>query len=764
MIAALVALLLTGLLAPALDRLAGRFAGLVAAVVPAAGAWVFGAALFADFELSPVALPWAPRLGLELALRADGLALLFAFLITGIGALVSVYAGSYLAEQAARGRFLLWLYAFMFAMLGLVLADNLLLVFVFWELTSFSSFMLIGFGHERGAARAAAQQALLITAGGGLALLMGLLLLGGIAGGMELGSILAAGDTLRAHPWYAPATLLVLIGCFTKSAQWPFHFWLPDAMEAPTPASAYLHSATMVKAGIYLLARLQPALGGTALWQIVVGATGTVTLLVGGWLALAETDLKRLLAYSTVSALGAMTLFLGLSGGLAVTAAVALVVAHACYKGALFLVAGAVDHGSGTRDIRELGGLRRALPWTAVAAILAGISMAGLPPLFGFIAKEAALAGAMELGWWLIAAIVLFGAFAVFVAIQVALRPFFGAARASLASAHEVPVAMLAGPLLLALAGLALGLAPMVLAEPLIGPAATAIAGTVIAPKLVLWHGFDAALGLSALSLVLGLLLSFASVHVRRLVAATTLPIGPTRCYGLVLAGTLGTAKQVTNLIQNGRLRFYLISILLVLVALVLYALQSAQSRPLPAFSLPPVHHLLLALLLVSAAAAVALFEARLLAIAAIGVVGLLVSLIFVLHGAPDLAITQLAIDALSVVLLVFAFRHLPDYRRVSSVRRRLVDTAIALGVGTTVTLLVLLALGVRPIAPISDWYSEQAVPGGHGRNVVNVILVDFRSLDTLGEIVVLAVAAIGVHALVRSLHRPGTGNGGGQA
>ena len=371
-----------------------------------------------------------PALGVNLSFTVDGLSLLFALLISGVGALVLVYAGGYLAGSPQLGRLYAFLLFFMASMLGLVLADNLLLLFVFWELTSLSSYLLIGFDHERAEARAAALQALLVTGGGSLALLAGFLLLGQVGGSLELSALLSRPGAVTAHLLYVPILLLVLAGAFTKSAQFPFHFWLPAAMAAPTPVSAYLHSATMVKAGVYLLARLSPVLGGTDFWVWLVTVTGSATMLVGAYLALRQSDLKLILAYSTVSALGVMTSLLGLGGALAVRAALAFLLGHALYKGALFLVAGALDHQTGTRDVDRLAGLARAMPITALAAGLAALSMAGIPPLFGFIAKELSYEATLHApaSAWVTAAAVLANALLVAAAGLAGLKPFLGKA------------------------------------------------------------------------------------------------------------------------------------------------------------------------------------------------------------------------------------------------------------------------------------------------------------------------------------------------
>lgn len=458
-------LFLAASFAPAAHRALGRRAGVVLAMAPGL--------LFAHFArfLAPVASgralaeswEWVAGLGIRLAFRLDGLSLLFALLVTGIGALVLVYGGGYLKGDPRLPRFYSAMLFFMAAMLGLVLADDAIALFVFWELTSVSSYLLIGFDHEKAEARRAALQALFVTGAGGLALLAGLLLLGRVAGTLQLSALGAQAAAIQAHALYLPALLLILLGAFTKSAQFPFHFWLPGAMAAPSPVSAYLHSATMVKAGIYLLARLNPALGGSDAWHTIVILTGTATLVIGAVLAYGQTDLKRLLAFTTVSALGVLTVLVGISTELSARAAMVFLLVHALYKAALFLGVGAIDHEAGTRDVRHLGGLARAMPLTAFAVVASALSMAGLPPLFGFVAKELfyeAKLEAPQVGQLLVIASFAGSALVAAAAALVAWRPFFSRGRETPKHAHEAPPSLWLGPVLLASLSVALGLLP----------------------------------------------------------------------------------------------------------------------------------------------------------------------------------------------------------------------------------------------------------------------------------------------------------------
>jgi multicomponent Na+:H+ antiporter subunit A len=746
------------LIAPMLSRRLACAFGWLMAVVPAGLCLYFASLLPQAARGQPIAVTytWVPALSMHLSFHADGLALLFALLISGIGSLVMVYAGGYLPGHPDLGRFYGFLALFMASMLGLVLAGNVLTLFVFWELTSISSYLLIGFDHGREDARAAALQALLVTGGGGLALLGGLVLLGQIGGSYEVATLLTQGETVRAHPLYIPTLLLVLAGAFTKSAQMPFHFWLPGAMVAPTPVSAYLHSATMVKAGVYLLARLLPVLGGTLTWTVMVTTVGAVTMVGGGILALYQTDLKRMLAFSTISALGILTMLLGIGTQHALEAMVVFLLAHALYKGALFMVAGAVDHETGTRDVETLGGLWRAMPVTTVVAGLAAVSLAGFGPLLSFIGKEMLLAAVLEVptvNTLLVPAVVLGGALFVTVASVVAIKPFWGRVVPTPKHAHEAPFSMWIGPALLAILGVVCGLAPSLLTEPLVSPAVGAMYGKLLPVRLALWHGFNIPLLLSAISVVAGLVLFGLWAPLRRATRGLEagFDYGPARWYQAGLDGLNVVARGQTRLLQSGYLRFYVMAIIIATTALVAYAYASRGTFPgLPSSSGVGVTDLVLATLIVLGALLTARAPSRLSSVAALGVVGYGVALTYILYGAPDLAMAQFMTETLTVILFVLVFYHLPRFTRLSSTLVRWRDAAIAAAFGVLMTVLVLAATALPLDSALREFYARNSLPQAHGRNVVNVILVDFRALDTLGEITVLGVAAIGVLALLK--------------
>lgn len=751
--AALVSGFFGALLSPLLVRRLPRQAGWLLAALPA------GLTLYFVQSIRPVAaglypsaqFHWVPLLGMDFTLRADGLGLFMALLISGVGTLVVIYSAGYLKGHAALGAFYGWLLAFMASMLGVVLADNLLLLFVFWELTSVCSFMLIGFDHDDEHARSAALQALLVTAGGGLALLAGFVLLGMAAGTYELSALAAERARIHASPMYTPALVLIAIGAFAKSAQFPFHFWLPNAMVAPTPVSAYLHSATMVKAGVYLLARLSPVLAGGTIWTPLVGGVGALTMLLGGALALAQADLKRLLAYSTVSALGLLTMLIGLGGEHALEATIVFLLAHALYKGALFLVAGAVEHETGTRQVQQLGGLAGRMPWTAAAAGLAALSMAGLPPLVGFISKELVYEAALKVGWLLAALTALTLSLAVCVSAVVGVLPFWRRPPSLSERGHEAPPTMTAGPLILAGLGVMLGLNPGLVSRSLLGPAISATSGEPISLSLSLWHGFTPALALSATTVILGLALFLGWDSARQGLQRALPAWGAERAYLAGLDALNTIARLQTRLLQSGYLRYYLLIIVLTTTAVGGFTFVYRGGLSWPVVSLEMrFYEIGLAALILLATLAVVVSPSRLGAVAALGTVGYGVALTYLLFGAPDLAMTQFLIESLTVILFVLAFYHLPRFAQLSPARSRARDALVAALAGGLMTTLVLSALGAHLSPSISHYFVETAVPLAHGRNVVNVILVDFRALDTLGEITVLSIAGIGVFALLK--------------
>ncbi|TLF51566.1 putative monovalent cation/H+ antiporter subunit A [Halomonas urmiana] len=743
-------------LAPLLHQWFGARTPRLMALLPAAiAAWLIGQwPTIAGGEVLLLEWAWVPGLDITLTFLIDGLAWLFALLITGIGALVLLYTGEYLRGHRDLPRFLVVITAFMMSMLGLVLADNLVTLFVFWELTSVTSYLLIGFHHTDPAARKAALQGLFVTVGGGLALLAGFVMLAGAGDSWSLYELVQRGEALRAHALYTPLLLCVLLGAFTKSAQFPFHFWLPNAMAAPTPVSAYLHSATMVKAGIYLLARLHPALGGTELWVISLSLVGAVTMATGAFLAIHHTNVKMLLAYSTVMALGTLTLLLGLGTPQALTAFVVFLLAHSLYKGALFMVAGILDHETGTKDVTAMGDLRRAMPRTAVVAGVAALSLAGLPPLLGFVGKEAMLASVLEASAWrpMILLLAFTAAFLTLaVAAIVALRPFFGAPRQTPKTPHEAPSAMLAGPALLAVLSLALGLAPGLL-DPLVAATLAGIGAPAADVHLSLWHGLNLPLALSLASLALGLLTyrHWDRLRARLSRLAPLMARGPEAGYEALMAGMVAVAGWQTRLLQNGHIRNYLAMTLLVLVGLVGHALFFRHSLALDLTLDLYLHEAVVAGLMVAGAVAACVMRSRLAAVAALGTMGFSIALFFVLFSAPDLAITQLLVETLTVILLVLVLFRLPRFATLSTPLERLRDLAVAVLTGGLITLLMLAVLSGERLPRISEYMVANSQPLGHGHNIVNVILVDFRALDTLGEMFVLALAAVGVYAMLR--------------
>ncbi|MEZ4709829.1 MAG: putative monovalent cation/H+ antiporter subunit A [Caldilineaceae bacterium] len=707
-------------------------------------------------------IDWVPTLGIALSWQFDGLSLLFALLISGIGGLIFIYASSYLAGDQQLGRFYLYLLLFMVSMLGLVLSGNLLTLFIFWELTSVTSYLLIGYKHSCLSSRKAALQALLVTGGGGLAFLAGILLLAQIGGTLEIRELITQSGAIQEHWLYLPIVLLVLAGAFTKSAQFPFHFWLPNAMAAPTPVSAYLHSATMVKAGVYLVARLTPVLGGTTLWMVLLTGCGAITMMVAAFLAWRQTDLKRILAYTTISALGMLMMLLGIGTAVALKAALVLLLAHALYKGALFMIAGVVEHQTGARDITRLGGLWRVMPVTALAAGMAGLSMSGLPPLTGFVGKELfyeATLMAPSMSWLLTGAALVANVLTVLAAGLIVLHSFGGASSTAAENVREAGVSLLLGPCILAGAGLWGGVMIGQVGTQWIAPALTTVTGAPASAKLSLWHGVNSMLLLSALTVGAAFLLWRGQARLLEAMGALDVGarVGPERFYDWLIGGMPRLAAWQTRWLQHGYLRLYLLLVVAVMITLVGFTLLS-RAAPVWSISWSEIRLYevgILALMLMAAIVATRA-ASRMKAIVAVGVVGLGMTLLFVFYSAPDLAMTQFAVEALTVLLFVFVIYRLPHFTRLTGRGERMRDGAVALLAGAVMAMLILTVIASPHPMHVSEYYAEQSWLAANGRNVVNVILVDFRALDTLGEIVVLIVAALGVHALIRPLIRDG--------
>lgn len=745
------------LFAPWLYRISPVWSGRVFSLLPVCLALYFLSHVGGVSAGEPVVVtyPWISGMGINLSFNMDGLGLLFALFITIVGALVITYAGSYLEGHPSLGRFYTVILMFMASMLGVVLSDNLIALFVFWELTSVTSYFLIGFEHEKDSARAAALQALLVTGAGGLALMAGVLLLGQDAGTYQISVLNDMGGIVRGSAFYPLTLFLVCVGAFTKSAQVPFHFWLPSAMEAPTPVSAYLHSATMVKAGVYLLARLSPVLGGSELWLVLVTSVGAVTMLASAYQALYQTDLKRILAYSTVSVLGTLTMLIGLGTESAIQAAMVFLLAHVLYKAALFLVAGSIDHETGTREVSELGGLRRNMPIVGLGALLSALSMAGLPPFFGFLGKETLYEAVVhgEAGGLIVTLVAVLTSMLLFaVAWLAGIKPFSGDDTHTPRHPHDPPWSMWLGPCFLGALSLVFGLVP-VLPEALLSASASAILSVPQEMHLSLWHGFSWLLLLSLVTFALGALLY---VYRDQLKARTGFVTPVTRCgpslwYALWLRSLTWTAGTQTRILQNGYLRMYLGTVIAVTSLMAWFTfLTKAEVTLVADWGDIRLYEWVLGLLALVGAIATVRARTFLRAVMALGVVGYSVALIFVLFGAPDLAMTQFLIETLSLILFVFVFYYMPPFKSFSTKGIIIRHVIIATLAGAFFTVLVIAADSVQWHPPISGYFSDNALLLGQGRNIVNVILVDFRGFDTLGEITVLGVAGIGVYSLVR--------------
>lgn len=731
-------------------------------------------------------MKWIPSLGINFDAYVDGLGLLFSLLITGIGTLVILYSIYYLSKtKEALHSFYVYLLLFMGSMLGVVLSDNLMSLYSFWELTSLSSFLLIGYWYKREKSQYGALKSMLITVFGGLSLLAGIVLLYVMTGTFSIREIISNVDVVTSSHLFIPALVLILLGAFTKSAQFPFHIWLPDAMEAPTPVSAYLHSATMVKAGIYLLARLSPVFAISATWFFAISIIGLITLFWGSFSAVKQQDLKGILAFSTISQLGMIMSLIGVGSAaihydflddniylVALTAAVFHLINHATFKGSLFMVVGIVDHETGTRDIRKLGGLMSVMPVTFTIAIIGGFSMAGLPPFNGFLSKEMFFTGMVNVTkmdmysmqtWGILLPIIawLGSIFTFIYSMILVFKTFTGKYQPEKLEKkpHEAPVGMLISPVILASLVVIFGFAPNLLESTLIEPTMASIAPSLLAEgkeyqvHIKFWHGFTPELFMTLGVIIFGILL-FMTVQkwskiYTRFPSSLTLNNG----YNHGIKGIEKGSTRIMKTLMTGFIRDYLLIIFTFIGILLLLTLfsQNAFAIDLKDTSSIGVYEAILAVVMVAATITTLLAKSRLTAIISLGVVGYTLSLFFVLFRAPDLALTQLVIETVSVSLFLLCFYYLPEFRkRKVRVKFQLPNLLVALLVGTTVTLLGISANSTKLFESISHYFIENSYEKAGGENMVNVILVDFRGFDTLFEITVLCIAALAIYGMIR--------------
>jgi len=713
---------------------------------------VMGGAVFAQRT------EWMPTLGANLDFRLDGLSLLFSLLITGIGSAIFFYARTYLRDHVYFDRFFAYLLLFMGAMMGVVLADNIITLFVFWELTSISSFFLIGFNNDSAESRKSALTALCVTGFGGFFLLAGLVLLGGIAGTFVISEMVESREAIVGHPLYPLFVGFILLGAFTKSAQFPFHFWLPGAMKAPTPVSAYLHSATMVKAGIYLLARFAPVLGGTDFWQCALMGVGGITMLYAAVHALFRLDLKAILAYSTISALGVLTFLLGLGTKEAIIAASVFILVHALYKATLFMVTGIIDHETHTRDIAHLAGLRKVLFPVFVAALLAALSSAGVPLTYGFIGKDLIYESTLSAGGnrtlWLTVLAVLTNTALVAAGFMAGIRPFVGKLPRQFEKVHLPAPSMWIAPLILALLGIVFGCMPGIVGQWFNLQTANSMYGGDTGLHLKLWHGVNPVLALSIGTLLAGTLLYVLNrPSLQKLRAVGRLDgFSPQTVIFKIGAGFKRFSAAYTRLFHDGFLRSYHVKIIVFAELLLGYKLWLSGPVRIDFAALTPLswYEAGFVLILLGAMYTIVTTRSRLTSVVSTSVIGYCICLFFVFYSAPDLAMTQFTIDTLTTVLFVLVLYKLPGFINFAKKGVLVRDAAVALGFGAILSLIVLKVLYEPTATEISDFYGENAYLLAKGKNVVNVILVDFRGIDTMFETVVLAIAALGVYSLIK--------------
>ncbi|MGO4887268.1 Na+/H+ antiporter subunit A [Anaerobacillus sp. MEB173] len=729
---------------------------------------------------------WIPSLGIDFTVYVDGLGLLFALLISGIGSLVVLYSIYYLSNKTeALNNFYVYLLLFMGAMLGVVLSDNLIVLYVFWEFTSLSSFLLIAYWYQREKSRYGALKSMLITVFGGFSMFAGFILLFIITGTFSIREIIGQADIIATDVLFIPALLLVLLGAFTKSAQFPFHIWLPDAMEAPTPVSAYLHSATMVKAGIYLVARLSPVFAGAMEWFWLIAGFGIVTLFWGSFTAVKQTDLKAILAFSTISQLGLIMCLLGLGSAAlhydflddniyiaATLAAIFHLINHATFKGSLFMVVGIVDHETGTRDIRKLGGLMSFMPITFTLAIIGTFSMAGLPPFNGFLSKEMFFTGVIRAAqmdifnmetWGMLFPVLAWIAsiFTFIYSMMIVFKTFTGKYQPEKLDKkpHEAPIGMLIPPIVLASLVVIFGFFPNLLSYSLIEPAMASILPNLLEPgekfyvNIYMWHGINTELLMTIGVIAIGSLLfltlrkwsGFYNIFPKKLAL--------NHFYDQGLVSMERGSNKLTNAYMTGSIRNYLVYIFAFFIIILGGALFTLNAFVINTNDLAPIgiYEAILSLVMVIGTVTILFAKSRLTAIISLGAVGYTLALFFVIFRAPDLALTQLVIETVSVALFLLCFYHLPKLKKeISAVRFRLTNAVISLGVGTLVTLIAISAHSTRLFESISNYFVEASYAEAGGKNMVNVILVDFRGFDTMLEVLVLGIAALGIFAMIK--------------
>ena len=729
---------------------------------------------------------WIPSLGINFTAKVDGLGLLFAFLITGIGALVVLYSIYYLAQDKEKlNTFYVYLLLFMGAMLGVVLSDNLIVMYAFWELTSFSSFLLIGFWYERDKSRYGAQKSMLVTVFGGLAMLGGIILLYIMTGTFSITGIMTQSNEIFHHVLFIPALLCILLGAFTKSAQFPFYIWLPDAMEAPTPVSAYLHSATMVKAGIYLVARFTPIFGESSVWFWLVAGVGLITLIWGSIFAVKQTDLKSILAFSTVSQLGMIMSLLGVGAAalhyealddniftVATTAAIFHLINHATFKGSLFMAAGIIDHETGTRDIRKLGGLMHFMPITFTITIIGAFSMAGLPPFNGFLSKEMFFSAMVRLTemdifnletWGVLFPVLAWIAsiFTFTYSMILVFKTFTGKYQPEKLDKkpHEAPIGMLISPIILVSLVIIFGLFPNLLSESLISPAMAAIlpsllhAGEAFDVHISFWHGLTIELFMTIGVIILGLILYKTFPKWKKIYHAIPEKLSLNRLYDQIVERSQSGSNKLTNMYMNGSIRSYLVYIFAFFIMILSTTLiwKNAFQLDTSDVSSIGIYEWVLAIFVVVGSMSILFVKSRMTSIILLGAVGYTVSLFYVLFRAPDLALTQLVIETISVALFLVCFYHLPKLRKFETrMTFKLTNAFISFGVGAVVTAIALSAHSNKLFTSISQYYVENTYEEAAGKNMVNVILVDFRGFDTLFEITVLAIASLGIYGMIK--------------